>query len=270
MISNDDFLHRIFYMSHIFCVFVTCYYVTNHETHIFSIASSGAGLCWGACLGRIDLAIMYAWAATDKQLEGANREGSTGRAWGAFDKKVLMAHCAILIFSAILFAVAAAVHGAECDHVEHDKCEGNGSHVVVVWNVALLFESVASAALCCFGPAPFDGAYASKRMDAWTMLCFGESVVSLLNTTVPFTNDNLQAELSSFVVLATLCIHYFDVVDAGQVSAWRGVVWRGNLDCQTPDGLQLLSCSVAPARPWALSHALRRNSSHLPQCVQPA
>ena len=93
-----------------------------------------------------------------------------------------------------------AVHQSECEEVVHAECEGNSDAVVIVWNVALLFESLASTFMCVFSSTPYNAAYASERMDSWMMVAFGESVIALLNTRSKFTWANFVVQLGSFVV----------------------------------------------------------------------
>ena len=113
MFHNDDLLHRIFYVIHIFTVFITAYYVTNHETETFSIAMSGEGMCWGSLTARIVLGIMFTWAAV-------NHEG------GQFRKEMYV-HAAVIFTSAVLFCISLVVYKSECNEVFHAECKGNGN-----------------------------------------------------------------------------------------------------------------------------------------------
>ena len=48
-------------------IFITAYYVTNHETEIFSMALSGEGMCWGSIATRLLLGCMFTWAAVNHE-----------------------------------------------------------------------------------------------------------------------------------------------------------------------------------------------------------
>ena len=60
---------------------------------------------------------------------------------------------------------------------------------------------------------PFAGEYAGERMQAWLMLCFGESVIALLVEPINYTSEELGAILAAFMMILCLCTAYFDIVD---------------------------------------------------------
>ena len=108
----------------------------------------------------------------------------------------------------MLFCISLVVYKSECKEVFHAECKGNGNIVIILWNVALLFESLVSTFLCVYSSVPFDAAYASERMDTWMMLCFGESVIALLNTSMRFTTGDQASKPFSMLLHSKLpCPH---------------------------------------------------------------
>ena len=54
-------------------------------------------------------------------------------------------------------------------------------------------ETLGNAVACVYMKLPFCGQYAGQRMQAWVMLCFGESVVGLLIQPIYYSSEELGA-----------------------------------------------------------------------------
>ena len=78
-----------------------------------------------------------------------------------------------------------------------------------------MFFIVVEVECACSGiyELPFAGEYAGERMQAWLMLCFGESVIALLVEPINYTSEELGAILAAFMMILCLCTAYFDIVD---------------------------------------------------------
>jgi hypothetical protein len=63
---------------------------------------------------------------------------------------------------------------------------------------------------------PFNGEYGGKRMQAWLMVCFGESVIGLLINPSYFDSVSIRSIMASFIMVFCLVTVYFDVTDADQ------------------------------------------------------
>jgi hypothetical protein len=88
--------------------------------------------------------------------------------------------------------------------------------VTVLWLTAIIVETVGSAVAAIYMKLPFAGDYAGERMQAWLMLCFGESVIALLVEPIYYASSEIGALLAAFTMILCLCTAYFDIVDADQ------------------------------------------------------
>mmetsp|Transcript_50693 Transcript_50693/g.64944 ORF Transcript_50693/g.64944 Transcript_50693/m.64944 type:complete len:1082 (-) Transcript_50693:161-3406(-) len=100
------------------------------------------------------------------------------------------------------------------------ECNDHGSitHVVTIslWIFAVFVEQLGNNLASIYGPLPFNGEYAGKRMQAWVMVCFGESIIGLLINPSYFDSVSIISILASFVMVFCLVTVYFDVTDADQ------------------------------------------------------
>jgi hypothetical protein len=125
-------------------------------------------------------------------------------------RKQMSVHFFSLLVSIVLFATTMLVpwHYAS-----------NGTHhwpTSTLWLLAVFVEQVGNSSACVFFNLPFPAMYAGSRMQAWVMLCFGESVIALLIEPIFFDKSQFSAISAAFVMLLCLCITYFDIVDADQ------------------------------------------------------
>lgn len=95
--------------------------------------------------------------------------------------------------------------------------EGDGSDhglTIFLWLLAVAVETLGSVYGSIFDRLPFSGEYAGERMQAWLMLCFGESVIGLLINPMYYDSLSFKAILASFIMVFCLVTVYFDVTDA--------------------------------------------------------
>jgi len=52
--------------------------------------------------------------------------------------------------------------------------------ITSLWFLAIIIEQFGNNYACIYMKLPFSAIYAGERMEAWLMLCFGESVIALL------------------------------------------------------------------------------------------
>lgn len=99
---------------------------------------------------------------------------------------------------------------------DDDDCDEKGDHAgtIFLWILACVVETVCNNYTCIFDKLPFSGEYCGERMQAWLMLCFGESVIGLLITPVYWDVNSIKSLLASFVMVFCLVTVYFDVTDA--------------------------------------------------------
>jgi len=85
---------------------------------------------------------------------------------------------------------------------------------IALWLIAVFIEQFGNIYSIIYDSLPFSGEYAGERMQAWLMLCFGESVIGLLINPSYFDSVSLKSILASFVMVFCLVTVYFDVTDA--------------------------------------------------------
>ena len=103
-----------------------------------------------------------------------------------------------------------SAYGGGCDDEEEKDYTG----VVVLWILAVCIEQAGNAYTCIMDKLPFCGEYAGERMQAWLMLCFGESVIGLLISPIYYDVNSMKSIIVSFIMVFCLVTVYFDVTDA--------------------------------------------------------
>ena len=83
-----------------------------------------------------------------------------------------------------------------------------------LWTMAVVVEQCSLTYASVFGKMPFVSEYAGERMQAWLMLAFGESVISLLEEPSDYRAKTVESFVMSFGMMLMMTITYFDVVNA--------------------------------------------------------
>mmetsp|Transcript_888 Transcript_888/g.2611 ORF Transcript_888/g.2611 Transcript_888/m.2611 type:complete len:640 (+) Transcript_888:187-2106(+) len=105
---------------------------------------------------------------------------------------------------------------------------------IIVWGAAVLVEQL------CFiyatvwmrrAEVPFQYAYAADRMQAWIMLCFGESIIGLLNDETRLEDYQIKFKCLMFFIVLLMCSCYFDVMQGGR--ALESYIQRGGDNLRT-------------------------------------
>ena len=86
--------------------------------------------------------------------------------------------------------------------------------VIALWLLAVAVEQVGNVHASVFNSLPFSGEYCGDRMQAWLMLCFGESLIGLLVNPLYFDAVSIKSVLAAFVMVFCLVTGYFDITDA--------------------------------------------------------
>ena len=140
-------------------------------------------------------------------------------------RKQLAVHAGSILAAIVVFIVSMNVPrglGSDVqwdDEHEREEDESLRSHAIAtgLWLLAVALEQFGNSYGAVYMKLPFPAAYAGERMQAWLMLCFGESVIALLIEPIFFLDKTqLGSIVAAFFMILCICTEYFDIVDADQ------------------------------------------------------
>jgi hypothetical protein len=129
-------------------------------------------------------------------------------------RKQLGVHFFSILVAMGIFAFSMVVPWSYTD-LEHESWKDTWP-TAALWILAIAVEQLGSSIASVFMKLPFPAMYAGERMQAWIMLCFGESVIGLLIEPIFFDLKEFASLIAAFFMILSVCTAYFDIINADQ------------------------------------------------------
>lgn len=98
-----------------------------------------------------------------------------------------------------LFAVSIVVPWRFGDESQAEALRPWGA--AIIWLCAVAVEQAGNAYASLFMQLPFAAKYCGERMQAWLMVCFGESVIAIILNPIFFNGSSLGALAAAFFMI---------------------------------------------------------------------
>ena len=227
MLHAEDLLHRLYYTLHIAVTFFMALTISDPDYSFFDWGRMGWYHAGASVVCRAVTVLMWAHAAAYDH-ESRKDENSVYNWHNSSARKQMAVHAASIVAAIVLFVISMSTwlgpwalssqqDAADSDRGAHEEPLGEHAAALGLWLAAVAVEQLGNTFGAVFMKLPFAATYAGERMQAWLMLCFGESVIALLIEPLSFlSGGQLGSIFSAFVMMLCLCTAWFDVVDADQ------------------------------------------------------
>jgi len=271
MIHQEDMLHRFFYALHVVMSFIMCLALEHPDFNFFDYGYQAFFLVVSGIILRMSLVAMwFFYWRNDKNMRAHphKRDDLPQYTEEQVFRQVLM-HGGSIFTACVLFAItcyfeydgdpedevdntskghgkrgrrslfgssSSSSYGYGSGGQEDEEEDKEMSHVptIMLWIMAVAVETTGSVYGSIYERLPFSGEYAGERMQAWLMLCFGESVIGLLINPLYYDSLSIKSILASFVMVFCLVTVYFDITDADKflhLFLLRGEKFKAFLYC---------------------------------------
>ena len=211
-LHTEDVLHRMYYVVHISLSFLMAISIEDPDHSFFHYGTMAWYHAVSSAVTRACTLLMWLYALRNDLESSKNAESMY--AWqNNHAEKQIMVHAGTLLVSIVLFAASIMVPWNYNNEVD-EEAPSEKRLTAGMWLLAVAIEQLGTSYGAIYMELPFAASYAGERMQAWLMLCFGESVIALLIEPIYYDETQLVAIIAAFFMILCICklLAYFQVV----------------------------------------------------------